>query len=125
MEFNPVGWFEIYVDDMHRAQKFYEAVLDVSLEDLSDPAGGDLIMKAFPASMESYGATGALVKMADMPAGGNSTLVYFSCKDCATEESRIAAAGGEVLQSKFSIGQHGFIVIAQDSEGNTFGLHSS
>lgn len=27
MNRNPVGWFEIYVQDMHRAQKFYEVVL--------------------------------------------------------------------------------------------------
>jgi hypothetical protein len=23
---NPVGWFEIYVDDMERAKKFYERI---------------------------------------------------------------------------------------------------
>jgi len=29
---NPVVWFEIYVQDMARAKKFYEAVLQVKLE---------------------------------------------------------------------------------------------
>ena len=29
---NPVAWFEIYVTDMARARKFYEAVLGVQLE---------------------------------------------------------------------------------------------
>ena len=32
MNSNPVGWFEIYVEDMPRAQAFYESVLTVSLE---------------------------------------------------------------------------------------------
>ena len=27
MKHNPVGWFEIYVQDMPRARKFYESVL--------------------------------------------------------------------------------------------------
>ena len=34
---NPVGWFEIYVDDMERAKSFYEAVLKVKLEKLPGP----------------------------------------------------------------------------------------
>ena len=31
MAFNPVVWFEIYVDDMERARAFYETVLAVTL----------------------------------------------------------------------------------------------
>ncbi len=121
---NPVGWFEIYVDDMERAKTFYEALLATSLEHLKDPTKSNIEMWAFGADMEKYGATGALVKMDNMPAGGNSTLVYFSCEDCAIEEARIVAAGGKIHQSKMSIGEYGFIVIAVDTEGNTFGLHS-
>ena len=33
-------------------------------------------------------------------------------------------AGGKVHKSKMSIGQHGFISLMVDSEGNMFGLHS-
>jgi predicted enzyme related to lactoylglutathione lyase len=32
MPINPAGWFEIYVQDMPRAKKFYEAVLQVELK---------------------------------------------------------------------------------------------
>ena len=28
---NPVGWFEIYVDNMERAKQFYETVLEKPL----------------------------------------------------------------------------------------------
>lgn len=34
---NAVGWFDIFVDDLARATAFYEAVLDVTLEDLGTP----------------------------------------------------------------------------------------
>ena len=34
---NPVAWFEIYVDDMDRASKFYGEVLAVEFELLGDP----------------------------------------------------------------------------------------
>jgi predicted enzyme related to lactoylglutathione lyase len=118
---NPIGWFEIYVDDMARARRFYDAVFQISLQPL-DGAGPDML--AFPSSMEQYGAPGALVHMEGFKAGGNSTLVYFSCKDCAVEESRAVAAGGRIQKPKMSIGQYGFISLVIDTEGNMFGLHS-
>lgn len=124
MSVNPIGWFEIYVDQMDRAKQFYESVLGVKLERLNDPTDSGVQMWSFPSNMESYGAAGALVKMDGFGAGGNSTLVYFSCEDCAAEESRVAQAGGKVQQSKFSIGEYGFCVLAVDTEGNMFGLHS-
>ena len=86
---NPVGWFEIYVDDMARARQFYETVLGVTLAPLD--SGGPQML-AFPAAMDQYGAGGALVHMDGFGAGGNSTLVYFSCKDCAVEAGRVEAA---------------------------------
>jgi predicted enzyme related to lactoylglutathione lyase len=121
---NPVSWFEIYVDDMPRAMSFYEAVFQVSLESITDPTDDSVQMYGFPSDMHGYGASGALVKMEGMAAGGNSTLVYFSCKDCAVEESRIVDAGGLVEKTKMSIGEYGFVSIVIDTEGNCFGLHS-
>lgn len=126
MSMNPISWFEIYVNDMNRAKAFYETVLAVQLEKLDDPTSQDdeLSMLAFPANMESYGAAGALVKMEGFPAGGNSTLVYFACEDCAVEESRVAAAGGKIEKPKMSIGDYGFISLVVDTEDNMIGLHS-
>jgi len=62
--------------------------------------------------------------MEGFKAGGNSTLIYFSCEDCAVEESKVEAAGGRIQKPKMSIGEYGFISLAIDSEGNMFGLHS-
>jgi len=121
MKENPVGWFEIYVQDMERAQRFYESVFDTKLQPLNS---GDLEMRAFPMSMEKIGAAGALVKMEGVVSGGNSTLVYFSCEDCAVEAARVAESGGRVEKEKFSIGEYGFIALAFDTEGNMIGLHS-
>jgi len=122
---NPVGWFEIYVNDIGRAKRFYEAVFGVQLNKLEAPAGiPGMELWAFPMSQGSYGAPGALVQMPGVEAGGNSILVYFSCQDCAVEAGRVGAAGGKVEKEKFSIGQYGHIALAYDSEGNLFGLHS-
>lgn len=120
---NPVGWFEVYVQDMARARKFYESVFQVKLERLGSP---DIEMWAFPMEQDVWGAAGALVKMEGFPAGGtsNGVLVYFSCEDCAVEESRVPGAGGRIQRRKMSIGEYGFISLVFDTEGNMVGLHS-
>lgn len=117
-------WFEIYVDDIVRATKFYETVLETKLEELGDPSDQSLKMMSFPGDMDSYGAGGALAQMEGMKPGGNSTIVYFGCDDCAVEEARVEGAGGHVVKSKMNIGQYGFISLCTDTEGNMFGLHS-
>lgn len=118
---NPVGWFEIYVQDMPRAKAFYQAVLAIELQELG---GMDMQMWAFPMQDNASGASGALVKMDGCPSGGNSTVVYFICTDCATEAARAAAHGGQVVREKFSIGPYGFVALVLDTEGNMIGLHS-
>jgi uncharacterized protein len=121
MASNPIGWFEIYVEDITRATRFYETVLDVRLERLDSPV---VPMWAFPASPDRYGAGGALVQAPGMPVGGNSVMVYFSCADCAVEATRVGEAGGQVVRPRMSIGAYGFVVLARDTEGNLIGLHS-
>jgi predicted enzyme related to lactoylglutathione lyase len=124
MQANPVGWFEIYVEDMDRAKGFYQTVFGSTLEKIADEAEAGVEMWGFPSSMEEYGAAGALAKMKDVAPGGNSTLVYFSCQDCEVEQGRVEGAGGKVVHPKFSIGEHGFISMVSDTEGNMIGLHS-
>ena len=118
---NPVGWFEIYVQDMARAKTFYEKTLEVTFEKLESP---DIEMWAFPFNMEAPGAAGALVKMAGKDSGSGGTIIYFSCADCAVEAGRAAQNGGKVVKEKFSIGQYGFIAFVEDTEGNVIGVHS-
>ena len=129
MQGNPVVWFEIYVEDMARAKRFYEAVLGVTLERMPPPTAElDMEMWAFPSdkatAQTTYGACGMLVKMEGCPPGGSGTVVYFGCIDCAVEAGRIAANGGTLVQDKMSIGEHGFIAMARDTEGNLIGFHS-
>jgi uncharacterized protein len=120
---NPVGWFEIYVQDLHRAQKFYESVFKIELKVLNSPAP-NIEMLAFPMAIAQSGASGALAKMPGVPSGGNSTLVYFSCEDCANETSRVIPGGGRIEREKMSIGEYGYIALVYDTEGNMLGLHS-
>jgi predicted enzyme related to lactoylglutathione lyase len=122
---NPFTWVEIYVEDMGRAQKFYEEVLQIKMVPMQTPGGfGDLEMLSFPWAQGEGNISGALCKTGDMQPGSGGTLVYFTCEDCAEETARVENAGGKVLQDKFPLGEHGFCSVVMDTEGNTIGLHS-
>ena len=123
MNYNPVGRFEIYTTDIERAKNFYANVFQKG--DRVDLSQEGIQMFGFPMIEEAGGAPGALVHMADYGPSGQGTIVYFSCEDCAVEESRVEANGGKVHQSKMSIGQHGFISMITDTESNMIGLHSN
>jgi uncharacterized protein len=86
MQSNPVRWFEIYVQDMGRARRFYESVFQLKLEKLKSP---EVEIWAFPMLMDKAGTSGALVRMEGFPSGGNSTLVYFGCTDYSVEGGRV------------------------------------
>jgi len=122
-QMNAVGWFDIYVNEMERAEGFYKAVLDADLEDMSDPTG-ETEMKSFVGNMGAYGAAGALVKAPYAKPGPGGTQIYFSVEDCAIQQARIAVAGGQVIRPKFSIGEFGYVTLARDTEGNMIGFHS-
>ena len=118
---NPVCWFEIYVQDMARAKKFYQETFQVTLQYIDNP---EVELWAFPMQGEKPGCPGTLVKMNGKDSGGGGTIVYFSCDDCLVEAARAEKNGGRVERPKFSVGKYGFICFVIDPEGNRIGLHS-
>ncbi|WP_028889685.1 VOC family protein [Tenacibaculum ovolyticum] len=118
---NPVCWFDINVANLERAKKFYESVFNITLVDLPIEWGKQ---STFPFENNGTNATGALIEKENYIPNSNNTVVYFSSKDCITEESRVEKFGGKLIKQKMSIGEFGFVSILQDSEGNTIGLHS-
>ncbi|TDQ15105.1 hypothetical protein DFQ04_2991 [Algoriphagus boseongensis] len=119
-----VGWFEIPVNDMDRAIKFYEQVFDCTL---NKQVMGDFQMAWFPGDETSQGATGSLVyhKQFYETSGHAGALVYFSSEDCEIELSKVKDAGGEVQIPKRMIAPDiGFMGVFLDSEGNRIAIHS-
>lgn len=118
---NPVGWFEIYVQDMERAKAFYEKTFGVTLERLNAP---DVELWAFPMKTDSPGSAGALVKMTGKDSGVGGTIIYFPVEDCAAKAKEAVKNGGRIQTEKKSIGEYGFIAHVLDPEGNLIGFHS-
>lgn len=123
---NMVGWFEIPVNDMDRAIKFYETVFDISI---SKHQMGPLFMGWFPSLEDKPGAQGSLVYHPGFykPSENLGVVIYFTSQagDLAVELSRVEQAGGKVLQPKTLIAEDiGYMALFLDSEGNRVAIHS-
>ena len=53
-----IGWFDIYVEDMARAQAFYETMLATTLAPMDDPNDPTATMRAFGDDFASHGEAG-------------------------------------------------------------------
>jgi len=118
---NAINWFEIPVNDMDRAVRCYETLLDIKLKReifFGTPHG------IFSGSAEGVG--GALIHDKRRPPTAGGSMVYLNANgklDAAL--SRVEAAKAKVLVPKTAIGDFGFIAVIVDSEGNHIGLHST
>jgi len=124
MKHNPVGWFEIPVKDMDRAQKFYEEVFSVKLQRQKMK---ELEMAWFPMIDKAIGATGSLVKNEWYKPSEGGVLIYFTAEsgDVANELKKAVSAGGKEIVPKTKISDDiGYMAVFLDTEGNRIALHS-
>ena len=122
---NALNWFEIPVTDTARAKKFYETILDVSMETV-DMMGMEMVM--FPYDEDPNGkVSGALVKSEYHKPSADGTLIYLNANPNIQDvEDRIAAAGGNVIMPRTLISEMvGYMAFFIDTEGNRIGLHAS
>ena len=75
-----VGFFDIYVDDMARAQKFYETVLDTKFSKMDDPNDSSVQMQVFKDDLQSHGTGSALVKVKGAKPGLGEQWFIFPVK---------------------------------------------
>ena len=122
MKENVVTWFELPVTDMDRAKAFYEKVFEITImiQDM-----GNLVLGWFPHKGGAPGAMGTLIKNENYTPSVEGALLYFRTEDITTEQNRIEAAGGVILQPKKMISpEHGYMALFKDTEGNRVALYS-
>jgi predicted enzyme related to lactoylglutathione lyase len=114
-----INWFEIATTDIARATRFYELLLDVELRRMND----GLPMSIFPADESAI--HGALVANPQRRPGEGGSTIYLNANGKLDQAlARVGGAGGTVVTPKTDIGQHGFIAMIKDTEGNVIGLHA-
>jgi hypothetical protein len=116
------NWIEIPVNDLPRAQAFYEALLGVALAPF-DLAGFRYAL--FPAKDRHN--TGALVQGPGRAPSPGGPLVYLDATGRMDELlGRVTAAGGTILMPRtFVSPEAGDVAIFEDPEGNRVGLQAA
>jgi uncharacterized protein len=118
---NPVSYFEIPVNDLGRAAKFYKAVFDFEFERQAIDGNE---MALFPLIENGKGISGALAKGSVYKPTKNGVIIYFNSDDIDASLKKAIENGGKQLYPKTSIGDLGFVAEFEDSEGNRIALHS-
>lgn len=118
-----LSWFEIPVDDIKRAQRFYEQIFMIEMQKMT--VGTGLKMAIFPVAANGVG--GALCEHVEFyRPTHDGTLVYLNGNpDLQTVLDRVKAHGGHVIKGKTRISpDYGYMAIFEDSEGNRVALRS-
>lgn len=122
-----ISWFEIPAQDLSRAQKFYETILEIEMVPLEFPG---FQMRIFPTTEQTQDSiSGALVKTAEgfyFNSETQGVLIYLNGNpDVQIVLGKVEAAGGKVVVPKTQISEeHGYMGIIVDTEGNRVGFHS-
>lgn len=121
---NPIGWIEIPVLDLERAEKFYTDLFGYEFK--RQPTMDGYTMSWFPMDMQSYGSGATLMHGEGYKPSTEGMLIYFPSPGESINDGvkRAEELGVEVIVPKKSIGKHGFMIIVKDSEGNAIALHS-
>ena len=119
---NLISIFEIPAADFSRAVKFYQAILDISIEEVNMDG---VLMGLFPSNDQSV--SGAVIKGNDYKPSANGVIIYFNGGDnLQVVLDRIEANRGKIVVPKTQISPEiGFYALFIDTEGNKLGLHSA
>ncbi|HTF31256.1 MAG TPA: VOC family protein [Flavitalea sp.] len=118
---NLISIFEIPANDFSRAAKFYQAILDISIEEIEMDG---VRMGLFPSNGETV--SGAVIKGGKYKPSADGVIIYLNGgNDLQLVLDKIETNNGKVIEPKTEIGpEMGFYAMFLDTEGNKLGLHS-
>lgn len=120
---NTVVWFDMPVQDLDRAMRFYSAVLGSRIEKQQFSGMSFAVLPH-----EEGAASGCLTPNSEgneNKPSAQGPLLYLNCQGRLDEAvAAVAPNGGKVLQPRHAIGPYGFRAVVLDSEGNRIALHS-
>lgn len=120
--YNPVVYFEIPVNDIDRAIKFYYAVFGFEFE---KEVIHNNEMAFFPLKDNDLGISGALAKGEIYKPTKDGTLLYFQTEHIQQTLNLAVQNGAEILFPITSNGEWGCVAEFEDCEGNRIALRSS
>ena len=121
---NAVSWFEIPVNNLEHAQKFYETIFNIRMIPLDMP---QIKMRMFPVE-DDASVGGAICQRGKFykPSTRSGPLIYLNGNpDVQNILDKVEEAGGQIIIPKKKISEEqGYIAVFLDNEGNRLALHS-
>lgn len=116
-----VSIFEIPATEISRAVNFYQAILDIHIEQMDMP---EMRMGIFP--YEGQLVTGVIIEAEGYKPSADGVTIYLNGGDnLQVILDRVEKQGGKILTPKtLHADESGYFAIFLDSEGNKIGLHS-
>tara|TARA_Y100001978_G_C23446865_1_gene315746 strand:+ start:74 stop:571 length:498 start_codon:yes stop_codon:yes gene_type:complete len=116
-----ISMFEIPVQDISRAIKFYQALLDIEIEEIEFEG---MHMGIFP--YEEQLVNVVLIQAEGYQASGVGPVVYLNAgENLEPVLARVESHGGKILLAKTAHADNsGYFALFQDSEGNKLALNS-
>jgi predicted enzyme related to lactoylglutathione lyase len=119
---NFISIVEIPTIDFSRAIAFYQAILDISIEEIEMDG---IKMGLFPNDGSTISVQ--LIRGSEYKTSTGGTIVYLNAgNDLQTVVNKIEANNGKTIVPKTEIGpEMGFYAMFIDTEGNKLGLYST
>ncbi|MFS4455113.1 VOC family protein [Maribacter sp. 2304DJ31-5] len=116
-----ISLFEIPATDILRAVNFYQAILDINIEQMEMPG---MEMGIFP--YEGQMVTGVIMKGEGFQPSADGVTIYLNGGDnLQVILDRVEKNGGKIIVPKTAhADESGYFALFLDSEGNKMGLHS-
>ncbi|MCI0381513.1 MAG: VOC family protein [Chlamydiae bacterium] len=113
--------FEIPVDDLKRAKKFYKDIFNWQLEDTNMDY---TVVRTVPVDekfmpKEAGAINGGMFKRTKEV---KAPVVAINVNSIDKYIKKVVAAGGKVVMPKIEIGKNGYYAYVSDTEGNVVGL---
>jgi len=115
--------FEIPVDDMGRATKFYKELFGWVIQPASTDFEDYQLIFTVPMNEEGVpqapGINGGMMKRTDP---SQHPINYISVDNIDESQTKVEELGGQILMPKMPVKGMGWNAVVKDTEGNTFGL---
>lgn len=118
---NPIGWFEIFVNDIYEAEKFYKEIFNWEFK-LSINEGKEYWL--IKTGNKSIGG-GLIQKERKEEASGDNIRIYIEVSDINKILRKVKELGGKEIKTKTLIAENsGYYGLFADKDGNIVGLWS-
>ena len=114
--------FEIPVDKMERAQKFFKDTFGWAINAMPDM--GYALLGTTPTTADGRPTEPGAINggMLELQEPVKHTVVTINVASINDAEKRIQKNGGKMIRKKMAVGEMGFAAYFQDTEGNVLGL---